>query len=457
MEKHSAIRAELGTLVRLALPLAAAQVGLMAMGFVDVAVTGRLGAVATTAVGLGNGLTLTLSILGLGILMGLDPLVAQALGARDPLGARRLLWQSVWLSFAVTFALFLPLAGLPFLLEPFGVAQDISGQTRSYVLVRLLSLLPTLMFAGLRSYLQATRVVWPLVVSVLVANVANYAFDVLFVFGYGPIPAMGAPGAALATVFCSFLQLGMVALGVRTVRVEGFGRGMRAPVWPEVRRAFRVGLPVGLQMMAEVGVFALAGFLAARMGAVPGAAHQVALTLASASFCGAVGISSAGAVRVGHGIGARDLAATRRSGLLAFAVGAGFMAVCAGLFVLFPYAIARSLTDKADVLAASVPLLGVAAAFQISDGLQAVGSGVLRGAGDTRFAFLANLVGHWAIGLPIAIVAGLVFHHGVVGLWYGLAAGLTAVALALFVRFLRLSSRPIRALDAKDDRALPAA
>src|SRR5262249_54002683 len=117
---------------------------------------------------------------------------------------------------------------------------------------------------------------------------------------------------------------------------------------------------------------------------------------------------------------------------------------CAVVFLLFPTALVSTLTDQPEVLATAGPLLAVAAAFQISDGLQAVGAGVLRGAGDTCFAFIANLVGHWAVGLPIALVAGVVFDRGVVGLWYGLAAGLTAVAFALFFRFVRLSAKPIR-------------
>ena len=135
--------------------------------------------------------------------------------------------------------------------------------------------------------------------------------------------------------------------------------------------------------------------------------------------------------------------------MLAFAVGGSFMALCAVAFLLWPRELASLLTDEPHLLADAVPLLAVAAAFQISDGLQAVGAGVLRGAGDKRFAFLANLAGHYVVGLPIALVAGVLLGKGVLGLWYGLAAGLTAVALTLLVRFLRLSSRPIARIEAQ--------
>jgi MATE family multidrug resistance protein len=453
---------ELWALVRLAVPLSFAQVGQMAMGFVDVAIVGRLGPVSLAAVGLGNGIFFTLSIVGVGVMLGLDPLIAQAVGAKEELRARRLLWQGMWLALAAGAVLSLPIAALTFALEAFGVPSDVARETTAYTLVRVPSLVPLLAYTGVRSYLQAHRHTLPLVVSVVAANLANVALDYLFVFGgsaapllggaLGWIPSMGAAGAALATVLCSILQIAIVAWSVRAIRVEGLSGIIRKIDRSEIRLAIRVGGPVGLQMGAEVSVFALAGLLAARIGAVAAAAHQIALTLASATFCAAVGVASAGAVRVGHAIGAGDAPRTRRSGMLAFAVGSGFMALCALGFLVWPQALASLLTDAPEILAEAVPLLAVAAAFQISDGLQAVGAGVLRGAGDTRFAFLANLAGHYLVGLPIALVAGVHLGKGVVGLWYGLAAGLTAVALVLLGRFVRLSSRPIARIEARSLR-----
>jgi MATE family multidrug resistance protein len=196
-----------------------------------------------------------------------------------------------------------------------------------------------------------------------------------------------------------------------------------------------------------VGVFAVVGVLASRLGQLSIAAHQVAISVASFTFCAAIGIGNAGSVRVGWAIGARDTAGARRAGVVAFAAGATVMTLAALCLWLAPDRIASLLSDRPDVIAVSVPLLAVAAAFQISDGIQAVGAGVLRGAGDTRFAFAANLFGHYAVGLPIAIALGLWWHRSVTGLWWGLCGGLTAVAVALFSRFLRLSSREIAPLE----------
>jgi MATE family multidrug resistance protein len=261
---------------------------------------------------------------------------------------------------------------------------------------------------------------------------------------------MGAAGAAIATSLVSALQLALLAAVIRAVPLPGGRRPPRRPDARELRAAVRVGVPIGLHMGAEVGVFALVGLLAARLGAIPLAAHQLAISVASLSFMVAVGFGNAGSVRVGWAVGAGDRAGARRAGLAAFGAGGAFMTLTALVFFLFPSAIARAMSDDPAVIAAAVPLLRVAAVFQISDGIQGVGAGVLRGAGETRFTFLANLAGHWALGLPVALALGFAAGVGVTGLWWGFVLGLSAVAAALFARFLRISAREIAPLAAGD-------
>jgi MATE family multidrug resistance protein len=214
----------------------------------------------------------------------------------------------------------------------------------------------------------------------------------------------------------------------------------------EIARAFRVGLPVGLQMGAEVGVFALVALLAGRLGTLDLAAHQLVIGLASFTYTAAMGVAAAGSVRVGIGVGARDPVATRVAGHAAFAGGVALMGVAALAFTFAPRALARLITDEANVIAVAIPLFLVAAVFQLSDGVQGVGGGVLRGAGDTKFTLYANLAGHWLIGLPIALFLAFRQRLGIVGLWWGLCVGLTVVAVLLFVRFERLSSKTIEPL-----------
>jgi MATE family multidrug resistance protein len=343
----------------------------------------------------------------------------------------------------------LPLAGI-------GPAQ-VDGAV-DYITWRAPSMPLMLAFLTVRSFLQSTAYTRPLVVATVAANVVNLFADILLVFGggelpwyFGPlraVPAMGVAGSALATSLCTVLQLGIVLAAVRAMPAPGVARPTRMPVWADLAQATRVGVPIGLHIAAEVGVFALAGVLAGGLGPASVGAHQIAISFASLTFTVAMGIGNAGSVRVGWAVGAHNTPQARLSGFMAFAGGAGFMALGALVFALFPKALAELAGAPEDVLPLVVPLLMVSAVFQVFDGVQGVGAGVLRGAGDTRFTFVANMVGHYAIGLPLTLLLGFKLGLGVVGIWWGLCAGLIAVAVALLWRFHRLSAGTLRPLEA---------
>ncbi|HEX9983573.1 MAG TPA: MATE family efflux transporter [Thermoanaerobaculia bacterium] len=441
---RSVFRSELRSLFALALPLAAAQAGTQLMSIVDIAMLGRVGATELASAGLAHAFFFAFSVAGMGLAFGVDPLISQAIGAGEPLRARRAMWQGIWLVLCGTVVLTLPLVGATFALPYLGVQPELVAPTTTYLLIRTVGLAPFLTFLVLRAYLQAVGITKPMLVSMIVANVVNFAGNVIFVFGVGPIPAMGVSGSALSTVFAQFCQLGILVHAVLKVRVDQGQENIRRWNGSQVRQAFRVGFPVAVQLSAEIGIFALVGVLAARLGTNELAAHQLVLGLASFTYTIALGIAAAGSVRVGLAVGARDHAATRAAGYAALVGGATVMAITGGAFALFPTALGRLLTNQEIVIATAVPLFMVAAVFQLSDGIQAVGAGALRGAADTRFSLWANLLGHWAIGLPVALWLGFHQRMGIVGLWWGLCAGLTVVAVALFVRFDRLSARVIQ-------------
>lgn len=433
----SAVRTEMRRLFRLAAPLAAAQAGTQLMGLVDVSVLGRLGARELAASGLGNAVFFAISVVGMGMMFGVDPMIAQAIGAGDRVRARQTLWQGVWLGLIVTAVLTVVLVAGAIALPHLGVKQELVEPGRAYLLVRTLSLAPFLLFFVVRGYLQAHGKTRPLVVAMILANILNLVGDIVFVFGWWKIPAFGVAGAAMATVICTIVELWIVAAAVKKIEVGApFDNRWNGA---EIAHAFRVGLPVGLQMGAEVGIFALVALLAARLGTLDLAAHQLVIGLASFTYTAALGVAAAGSVRVGIGVGAGDAKATRIAGHVAIFGGAAVMSLAAMAFLTIPRPLARLMTNQEGVIAAAMPLFLVAAVFQLSDGIQAVGGGVLRGAGDTKFSFYANLLGHWLIGLPVALYLGFYQEMGIVGLWWGLCAGLTVVALMLLLRFERLS------------------
>jgi multidrug resistance protein, MATE family len=459
MSTPSAPPSELRQLLRLALPLALMQAGHSAMGAVDTAVVGRTGAVQLAGVGLGNGLFFAIAFFGIGLLMGADPLISQAVGAGDWVRARRLYWQGVYTALGAGLLLALPVLVAMRLLRPLGIPLDVARSASSFMAWRIPGLAPIFLFYASRAYLQAVgRARWLLYASAG-GNVVNLLGDLLFVFGgkelpawAGPlraVPAMGAAGSALVTSATTLLEFALLAVVVSCVQLpSGTARGLHQLLPKDILHMLRVGTPIGLHLCAEVGIFALAGFLAGRFGAASLAAHQVALSYGSLTFTFAAGLGNAGSVRVGYAVGAGDTPLARRAGFLAFGIGAAFMGCMAVVFLAAPAALVGLMTNSQEVARLAIPLLGITALFQVSDGIQGVGAGVLRGAGDTHFTFVANVVGHWLIGLPVALLLGFVAKEGVFGIWWGLAAGLTAVAVALAWRFVRLSSQEILPLAA---------
>lgn len=449
----SKYRAELRRLFALALPLAAAQAGTQLMSVVDIAILGRVGGRELAASGLGNAVFFAVSIFGMGMVLGIDPLISQALGAGDRVRARAVMWHGVWLAVVISAVLTIPLVLGPFLFPLIGVQPELIKPATTYLLIRAAGLLPWYLFLVARAYLQAYHHTRPLLVSMIVANVFNLGAGILLVFGGGglpgwcgplrSIPAMGVAGAALATVAGQILQLAIVAAAVRKIELPDSAQVSHRWNHAGVMQAFQVGWPVALQMSAEVGIFALVALMAGRLGTLALAAHQLVISFASFTFTVALGVAAAGSVRVGVAVGARDQEATKIAGHTAFIGGVVVMSAGALLFITMPRLLARVITDVPAVIEAAAPLFFVAAFFQISDGIQAVGAGVLRGAADTKFAFVANIIGHWLVGLPVALLLGFGLKMGIVGLWWGFVAGLSVVAGLLFIRFERLSSAPI--------------
>lgn len=427
------VGSELAAQIRLALPMAAQQLGFHLMGTVDAAMLGHHSATSLAAASVGNNVLFAITAAGWGLVMGLDTVVPQAIGAGDRGKARRALAAGLRLALHVGLACMLIAQATPLILGLAGVAPEVTRDAALYVNLRAFGIVPFLLSIGLRSYFAAHHITRPMIVAMIVGNIANALLDLVLIFGLGPIPALGVAGAAIATVS---VQIAIVAAYLVSMRRLD-GRAPRpASTRADLLEIVRYGLPVGGHLCAEIGIFALTTVLAAHMGTIPAASNAIALNLASFTFSVAVGIGAATSVRVGHAIGAGDRALARQRGLLGLQLGLGAMSVFAALFVIAPRGLATLFTDQAAVIAATIPLLQIAALFQLSDGAQAIAAGALRGIGDTRATFLGNLVGHYGIGLSLSLSLGFGAGLGAPGLWWGLSAGLTATAVYLVLRFL---------------------
>ena len=423
-------------MVRLAVPVVVAELGWVAMGIVDIVMVGRLGPEAIGAVGVSSMLFLAVVVFGIGMLLGLDTFVSQAFGAGRFQDCER------WLCHGVSLALFLTLPLMVVnlvviaMLDQWGFDPAVLQLATPYFTKILWGTLPLLLYTVFRRFLQAIGLAFPVMAALVSANVINVITNWVLIFGHLGLPALGVDGAAWATVISRvylalFLGITILIPGRRS-RPVGW-RGWPPIEWAAMGRLVRFGVPSAIQMTLEVGVFAVVSALAGRFEPATLAAHHIVLNIASVTFMVPFGVGSAGAVRVGYAVGRCDPPGARHAGWAALTLGTAFMSCAALTFVLVPQPILRWFTADVAVVAVGVPLLFVVALFQLSDGLQAVATGVLRGFGDTRTAMLWNLAGHWFIGLPVGYVLCFVWEQGVIGLWAGLSVSLTLVGVILVI------------------------
>lgn len=438
-------RAELRTMLRLAVPVVVVQLGLMGMGVVDTVMVGHLSAEALAATALGSLYFFAVAVFGMGTLMALDPVVSQGIGAGDRVAVARGVQRGLLLSLAISLLISLALLPAAGVLTAFRQPAEVVPIASAFVRASIPGTLPFFLFVVFRQTLQAMERMAPIVVAIVVANLLNLALNWVLIYGNLGAPALGAVGSAYASSASRWV---MAALLLALARRE-LGP-LLAPFRPEslalapMLRMVRLGVPIGVQHALEFGAFAVIALLMGWLGTVQMAAHEVAINLASLTFMVPHGVAAAASVLVGQAVGRGDAPGARRAALSAIAVGVGFMCLSALLFTAVPAWLASLYTRDAGVIAAAASLIPLAGVFQVFDGLQAVSSGVLRGVGDTRAPMAINVLGFWLIGMPVSLL--LAFHAGAgpTGLWWGLVAGLAAVGATLTLRVRLRLARELR-------------
>lgn len=431
------IRAELRPTLRLAGPVILAELGWMGMGLVDTVMVGPLGPAAIGAVGVGNSLHLGFAIFGMGLLLGLDTLVSQAYGARDLALCRAWLHRGTQLALISTVPLMMVLALVWFAIPLLGFHADTLSLLQGYFAIVVLSTPWLLLYAAFRRYLQSTHHVAPVMFVLVSANLINAIANWVFIYGKAGMPALGVSGAAWATFASRVYMCGLLALAAWWHNRKAAPPAGRT----SVRRLVELGLPAASTVTAEVGVFAVATALAGMLEPVATAAHQIALNIAAVAFMIPLGLASAGAVRVGNAVGARNPRGAAAAGWTVIAMGVAFMLGSGALFVAAPRMLIGLFTADEAVLALGASLLLIAAVFQLFDGLQGVVTGTLRGLGDTRTPMVTNLAAHWLLGLPVGYALCFMAGWGARGLWWGLSLGLMVAGVVLTTVWARSVGR----------------
>ncbi len=432
---HS-LGSEVRLTARLGAPLAIGELGWMSTYIVDAILVGRMphSAIAISASSLGNSLFYAIAFCGVGLLFGLDALVSQAYGRGDREDGLFSLVQSLFLVAVCTPVVMLLSTVAPYGLRLIHVDPAIVSETIRYMDALRWSAAPLLLYMAVRHYLQAIdRPGW-VMVSLLTANLVNWLFDWLLIYGHGPFHAYGIAGSGWATcvvrLYMLALLLASLALSLRKAPVR-----LRAGAWrphPErLRSLVHIGWPVGLQYLGDLSVASFATVITSTLGATLLAAHQVVLDLNA--FCAMIpnGIMAASAVRTGQGAGRGDLAQVKRAGYAGVGITTACMAVASVSFIAAPRLWASIYTTDHAVVAATVPVFLICAAIRIFDGAQVVLQGALRGLGETRIPFLASTGFTWLLGMPFSALLVFHWHMQLVGVWLGILTYTVPLSLVM--------------------------
>lgn len=446
MNDTAAWRTEAKATLQLAWPLILANLTMSAIQATDVVLMGWLGPRQLASAALGLNLTFAFSLICLGLVTASSPMMATALGAklRAVHDVRRTFRQSIWLILTVTLPIWLILYHSEPIIRALGQEPALAHDAQTFLRGYLWSMLPFLLFQAMRNFVSALeRPGWVLGISI-VGIILNALLGYGLIFGHFGLPRLGIFGGGLASSIVWSLLTVLLAIVIvadrQFRRFHLFGRFWR-PDWPRYRRLWKLGLPIGLAMGFEGGVFSAAAYLMGLINAESVAAHAVALQIAAMSFMVPWGMAQTATVRVGLFLGRGDPAGIARAGWTAWMFGVGFMALMAVVIWAIPHQLITLFLDdtpaNARVIALAVSFLGIAAIFQIVDGAQVVGAGMLRGLHDTKVPMIFTFVGYWGIGIGVG--AWLAFERGWqgVGIWTGLALGLAIVAVLMLWRWTR--------------------
>jgi MATE family multidrug resistance protein len=442
------LRREFRPMLRLAAPLAVAELGWMFMGIVDTVMAGPLGPAAVGTGSLGSMVFFPTATAGTGMLFGMDTLVAQAFGANDREDTRRTLVNGVWLGTALAPLLAVILWATIPAMRAAGVNPRVMTMLGPFIGNLIWGVWPLLMYAALRRYLQAMNIVKPVTFALVSANLVNAGGNWVLMYGHWGAPALGVAGSALSTTLSRAYMAGVLAVVVIWNEHRSGNLLFHISWRPDVariRRLIQLGLPAAGQILFEGAVFAVVTVMVARLDEASLAAHGIAVNVISTTYMVPLGISSAAAVRVGQAYGRRDIHGAAVAGWTALLLSSLFMGAAGVLLAVAPQFIVRLYIGNAAVIGVGALLLRIAAVFELFDGFQVVTGGALRGLGDTRTPMLVHLAGYWAVGMPVAYTLCFPLGWGAPGIWVGLSAALVLIGAALVMfwrRAIRIAMPP---------------
>ncbi|MCK4754925.1 MAG: MATE family efflux transporter, partial [Calditrichia bacterium] len=403
---------ELNETVKLAYPVIIGQLGHMMMGVVDSVMVGEIGAAPLAASSIAHGLFMLFMIFGIGVSMAISPLTAMVIGAKKysecGIVFRQGLLVNIIIGIVLTIAIIFSADIIRFLNQP----EEIIEQGAAYMRILAYSVIPVMIFQTYKQFSEGLSIMRPAMVITLLANIINVFANWVLIYGNLGMPAMHLPGAGWATFSTRALMAVSFLLYVSlSIRYKPYDPTLhyRRINFSMIKKILRIGIPGGLQYFFEVGAFVGSAIIIGWMGTNELAAHQIAINLASLSFMVALGISAAATIRVGNAVGRDDRKGARNAGIAAFILSAAVMGIFGIIFIVFRWLLPTLYIDEPEVINIAASLLIIAALFQLSDGTQAVGIGLLRGLADAKIPMFITFIAYWIVGLPGGYLLGFTF------------------------------------------------
>lgn len=430
----------------LAGPVVISQMGHMFVQTADSIVVGHFaGTIPLAAVSLVHSVFMIVMVIGIGISYGLTPLIAQENGRKNYAECGALLSNSIWINALAGVLLFcLVYFGSMAAIDHLDQDPEVVREAKPYLFVLSLSIFPLMVFNAFKQFAEGLGFTRQAMNITIWGNVLNIILAIVFVKGMFGIDPMGVRGVGYATLIDRFLMA--IVMGFYVFRSANFKTYLRRFMIFRIDigrcvSILKIGAPVAMQYVFEVGAFAAAAIMAGTIGANEQAAHQVAITLAATTYMMASGIAAAATIKIGNSYGKRNIFRLKRFATSSYLIVLVFMGISALLFVVFNHYLPWIFTKDTAVITIAAQLLVIAGLFQLFDGTQVVGLGVLRGMGDVNKPTLITFVAYWIIGLPTAYLLGVVLDFGVQGIWYGLTLGLLSSSLLLYARYRKVASR----------------
>ncbi len=428
--------------VKLAVPISLGQFGHILMGIVDSIMVGKVGYAPLAAASLVNGLFFLVLVIGIGLSFAATPLIAIAKGENKDEECGKILNHSIVANLLFSVIIFILIFLLSFLIPNLNQPKEVVELAIPYLQILSLSIFPFIIFQSYRQFLEGLSLPNPPMVIALSANILNAFLNWIFIYGNFGFEAMGLFGAGIATTITRYIMAASLMIyTINYQKVNSYSPQLKfKPLDLKlIKKIYRIGLPSGFQYFFEVACFSFATIMVGWIGSKQQAAHQIALNLASATYMVMLGISAAGTIRVGGAFGRKEQKEIRLAGFTALGMSSLLMLFFAIVMILLRDILPTFYNNDPEVISYASTLLIIAGMFQIFDGLQATGVGILRGLTDVKIPLYVSLLSYWVIAIPIAYILGFIFDYGVYGIWFGLLLGLASVGITLFIRFNKKS------------------